>query len=1552
MKRLVVPLAEPVLATTPLSQTTPLVPSVEAKNPRGDVSAEPDPQAPVPQVAQPAIVEQKTVDGPPNASVPVLDIGMIDVDTVVSPPPSAVILPRTSLNMCHQLRLTNGSGHPWLTFNANRLFLTGPDNRVALSESAVPARSFRQVAEDAITAMIQRGTLPLWVRPAREEEVKELEHKTPRLSDVEWEDTIARLRMVQVHVHGKSYFCSPNGYILDCATRAVASPRVRAAIREAAQVSFAASLTSESVTSEDGKSISSDDYDSDERPDAVEVDDPLPPPEPVLEAIVQAAPEQERCAICLEPLIGFHPVIRALPCAHRFHGACIDIADPPLDRCPVCRAAIPNVPMPAEHLAQRALDLFRQRINFDPGEPVAIDVHIQNGVGGWEPVIPPPMRNGVDNLVRTNFWVSANTIAAARHVGIILAPGDRSHPHPMHSASRACLLKRLYRDNGPLYTLGLNPEHIGGLPDVLPCTTGRINQNFHGFYGGPTCTHSALDFCDCARGRTIVHFAKPEMTLETAARLALVGGHYSFFVVDNRVLSARQELGSPDKTEFELENDDHPQHTEALLYVTGRGTVVLRDLSSNTQYTYPFPKWQQTNSYTDAMGNRFRVELRYHMKDLGVWHFEYDERPAVDVPPILSDMTAVAMDRSYVGPLRMTYSPDSPDSSVHIRGNPTEVLVYCAHDYIVADNEDPLGVFIPKAVLNSAMASVAFMPRGPQVTAAVRSLITRELRPYGLSTVEALKSVTMMVPMALSGNVLNEVGAWQVSVEPLLPAMERARQMLNYVPRSLTSFLTTPTFERSYARLQLYAQSVGNYISHYPYQIVVLGSLLTLLLVSSTLSLLGPGEQLPPTRTISGAAWHWWNGAQETIVSLGSQAYAMTFPECSAYWLRRLGYEPPCRYHLNGQMVVLETFRNAWYYRAALHTGAIWFFFFFIFFEETLKRLTIPGHQHTGLWILIVVETLKKFGDYGSLAIIAAPTVAVLHCYLRNMPFWKAVCMHMMWNMTIAVFELPAFTATIGPSAMSLIAVYAAGYVSYYWPMPSDGPVVLGPRYEVPQANGSIDAHASIEFATRFKPYDPSRPAMAQMGPIVPGAIPTVPATTSTNLYSALRDRHLLPKRHVAFTRGQLLQSVKFAMFMLPLPTSYKQFNDETTFWPQKFSAWYDKHDANQKRFLDRAIEHLKLVPYRTGFSKHHRCFTKREKLLKHCPVPRLVLTVSPEFAVTAGPFLWSVAKWFKTHWRLKPIFYCPGATVEDISAWFQWHVDHGYEFIEEDMSRCDSSYHAKLLKATAHIYQAFYIRPRVDRAIRAQYPKCVLHGNDGTWACVDGTLCTGSHETTIGNTKNIILNKLAAWIPEELQGVQAHYGKLELAEGHRHPLGIMQAGDDGLNAVHPDFDIDPVILTEFGYRAKTKRCTPDTATFLSGRFYRVGTFYVWGPKAGRQIAKIGIDIEFDPNPLAKMRGVAMGMRNLTSHIPLLGVLIKRILDLTQGVRAKPIFEEWKPMAARAYDPTPETYEHFARIYDTTYAEIIDCEQYLAEVGLYEFMYHPLLEKVISIDAE
>lgn len=1548
-----------------LSQTTPPVPCVEAQNPRGVVSAEPDLQAQVPAPARDPLSEHKVVDGPPNASVPVLDLEAIDVHNHVSPPPSAVILPRTSMNMCPQLRLVPGPGHPWLTFNNSQLFLTGPHNRVALSDGAVPARTFRSVADAAIATMIQRGTLPLWVRMTRDEETKQPEEKSPRMSDAEWEDAIAHWRMVQVHVHGKSYFCSATGYILDCATRSVVSPRIRAAIREAAQVAFATSLTAESVTSE-AESTSSDDYDPDEHPDPVveEVDTPREQsrivsnqPSPRGDENVQqaAAPEHERCAICLEPLIGHHPVVRALPCAHRYHGVCIDIADPPLDRCPVCRAPIPNVPAPAEHLFRRAVDLFRARINFVPDEPLPVDFDMAAALQQFDAIpnfAPEGMRNGVTNFIRLNYWVSQNTIAAARHVGITLAPGDRIHPHPMHSAARSCLLRRIYRDNGALYTIGLNPEHIGDLPDVLPNTSGRINQNFHGFFGGRTCTHSILDFCDCVRGRTIVHFAKPEVSIDTAARIALVAGQQSFYVVDNRVLSARQELGSPDKTEMELDQDDHPQHTEGLLYVTGRGSVVVRDMSSNAQYTYPFPAWQQTNSYTDPMGNRFHVQLRYHMKDLAVWYFEYSDQPAVDVPPLLTDMTAVAMDRTYVGPLRMTFSPDSPESNVHIRGNPTEVLVYCAHDYIVADREDPLGVFIPKSVLNNAMASVAFMPRGPQVTAAVRSLITRELRPYGLSTVEALKSVTTMVPLALSGNVLNEVGAWQASVEPLLPAMDRARQMLNYAPRSLISFLTTPTFERSYARLRLYAQSAGNYISRFPYQIVVLGSLLTLLLVSLTLSLLGPGDQLPPTRTISGAAYHWWSGAQETIVSLGSQAYAMTFPECSAYWLRRLGYEPPCRYHLNGQMVVLETLRNAWYFRAALHTGAIWFFFFFIFFEETLKRLTIPGQQHTGLIVLIVIESLKKFGDYGALALIAAPTVALLHCYLRTIPFWKAVCMHMMWNMTVAVFELPAFSATIGPSAMSLIAVYAAGYVSYYWPMPSDGPVVLGPRYEVPQATGPIDAHASIEFASRFKPYDPSRPAMAQMGPIVPGAIPTVPATTSVNLYSALRDRHLLPKRVVVFTPGQLLRSVKFAMFMLPLPTSYKQFNDETTFWPQKFSAWYEKHDAAQKRFLDRAIEHLKLVPYRTGFSKHHRCFTKREKLLKHCPVPRLVLTVSPEFAVTAGPFLWSVAKWFKINWRLKPVFYCPGATVEDISTWFQWHVDHGYEFIEEDMSRCDSSYHAKLLKATAQVYQAFYVKKRVEKAIRAQYPKCVLHGNDGTWACVDGTLCTGSHETTIGNTKNIILNKLAAWIPDELQGVQAHYGKLELAEGHRHPLGIMQAGDDGLNAVHPDFAIDPERLTEFGYRAKTKRCTPDTATFLSGRFYRVGTFYVWGPKAGRQIAKIGIDIEFDPNPVAKMRGVAMGMRNLTSHIPLLGVLIKRILDLTQGVKAKPIFEEWKPMAARAYDPTPETYEHFARVYDVTYAEIIDCEEYLSEVGLYEFMYHPLLEKVISVDAE
>lgn len=1522
------------------------MPNVEALNPHGDVSAEPDHKALEPTSAvDPQLQRRPPLIRNPAPTVPELpgfgDLNLVE-QPIVSPPPPAVNLPRTSLNACPQLVLVEGGGHPWLTFNANRLFLTGPDHRVPLSDSAVPITAFRSVAERAINDMIQRRTLPLWVRPTSDQERKELETKTPRMTDSDWEDTIAKRRMIQVHVHGKSYFCSENGYILDCANRCVVPPHIRGAIRAAAQSAFAELQTSEAVSSHDSDSTMNPSI----NPGPEEESDQAPSEVPDQEEQAPQPPgpdgDVDRCTICLNDLIGHYPVIRALPCGHRFHGACIDIAQPPLDRCPICRAELAAPQENINDLMHRAV-LMAQIARLHPDGNMGPDD---------APIVPfPPGERAALQPVRVNFWVSEATRAAARHIGVILIAGDRTHPHPMHFAARSCLLSRLLLDYGPLYTVGLNPEHIGGR-DILPNTHGRINQDFHGYYGGRTCMHSVLDFCDCADGRKYVHFTKPEYPIDVTARLALAHGMTSFIVVDNRVQSARQELGSPDKSEEELEADDHPQHTEGLLYVTGTGSVVVRDLSSNEQFTYPFPAYQATGWYTDQIGNRFKATLVRQMKDLAAYLFEFDERPYVEVPPHFPDMTAVAMDRTYVGPLRMAFSPDNPPSGVHIRGNPAEVLVYCVKDYLVADRDDPLGVFIPKSVLSNAMAQIAYMPRGPQVTAAVRSLISRELRPFGLSTVEALKSVTTMVPLALSGNLLNEVGAWQQSVEPLLPAMDRARAMLNYVPRSLTSFLTTPTFERSYAQLRVSAGNVGNYISRYPYQIAVLGSLLILAVASLMLSWLGPGEQLPPTRTISSAAWHWWNGAQDTIVSLGSQAYAMTYPECSAYWLRRLGFEPPCRYHLNGEMVVLQTLRNAWYYRAALHTGAIWVFFGKIFFEETIKRKSLRDIPYAGYYVLVAVETLEKFSSFGFTAVIAAPVVAGLHWYLRGLPFWKAVCIHMMWNMTVAVFELPSFSATIGPSALSLIAVYTAGYVSYYWPMPSDGPVVLGPRYEVQQAVGPIDAGAQITFATTIKPHDPTRPAMAQMGPIVPGALPTVPATTSVNLYSALRDRHLLPKQRVVYSPGQLNRSVLYALTMLPMPTSYKQHDDATTFWPQKFAAWFGKHDANQKRFLERALEHLQVVPYRTGFSKHHRCFTKREKLLKITPVPRLVLTVTAEFAVTAGPFLWSVAKWIKEHWHLHPVFYCPGATVEAISAWFQWHVDHGYIFLEEDMSRCDSSYHAKVLKATALIYRRFYIKPKVDKAIRAQYPKCVLHGNDGTWACVDGTLCTGSHETTIGNTKNIVLNKLAAWIPEGLSPVQAHYNEHELSESHNHPLGIMQAGDDGLNAIHPAFDVDPDRLIEFGYRAKSKWTTPEKATFLSGRFYRVGSQYVWGPKAGRQIAKIGIDIEFDPHPIQKLRGVAMGMRNLANHIPLLGVLVRRILELTQGVQAKAVFEDWKPMAARSYDATSETYEHFAHVYDTNYAEIADCERYLSEVGVYEFLYHPLLEKVIAIDAE
>lgn len=183
-----------------------------------------------------------------------------------------------------------------------------------------------------------------------------------------------------------------------------------------------------------------------------------------------------------------------------------------------------------------------------------------------------------------------------------------------------------------------------------------------------------------------------------------------------------------------------------------------------------------------------------------------------------------------------------------------------------------------------------------------------------------------------------------------------------------------------------------------------------------------------------------------------------------------------------------------------------------------------------------------------------------------------------------------------------------------------------------------------------------------------------------------------------------------------------------------------------------------------------------------------------------------------------------------------------------------------------------------------------------------DGGRCSGDPNTSVGNS---LLNAMALlwalWVC--MVSVQS--------------IRIIVLGDDSVTAIKekpddPEFS-DKIIhaLQRLGFKVKLKvHEDPDLVEFCSGRFWCTTEGRVWGPKPGRWLSKIGFSVGSEEKPLTWFKGVLLGVKQNTAHVPVLGATVKHLLTMLTHVKAKASQPEsyLKINVTKEHKPSPDTF--------------------------------------------
>jgi hypothetical protein len=396
---------------------------------------------------------------------------------------------------------------------------------------------------------------------------------------------------------------------------------------------------------------------------------------------------------------------------------------------------------------------------------------------------------------------------------------------------------------------------------------------------------------------------------------------------------------------------------------------------------------------------------------------------------------------------------------------------------------------------------------------------------------------------------------------------------------------------------------------------------------------------------------------------------------------------------------------------------------------------------------------------------------------------------------------------------------------------------------------------------------------MEVCGPLNFRLLPVLPNGSSHNILTSVTKRFLLelPPIDLHWRRSKNEASFKFGCGV-------------TWFdWlPTPFPVWLSRYPLNQQAYLVKCRSQLPEIDLKTA-AKRHDVFVKREKLMKIVDsaednwVARTILPCSPHYNVAIGPWFHSLASNLKKH--CTPAHFCTwgaGVTANVVGDWmacvFKAFPNPLFHF--GDYTKFDAHVRHQHNLHKIWLYATMGFPSKLVQVMIGESSSSTISHQKGFRASFRGRTVTGRQDTTVGNTlinmENLCNTALCTFGP-------AKY--LDTIEGRECHFKFICAGDDFVMVTNGV----PLPLQNFensGFSVKI-HMTPYywDGDFCSGLFYPHGDTYILGPKIGKILSKIFVNVE-DPMPMLQyQKTIANSLFPMCSHIPFLSNLLRRMMD-------------------------------------------------------------------------
>ena len=361
------------------------------------------------------------------------------------------------------------------------------------------------------------------------------------------------------------------------------------------------------------------------------------------------------------------------------------------------------------------------------------------------------------------------------------------------------------------------------------------------------------------------------------------------------------------------------------------------------------------------------------------------------------------------------------------------------------------------------------------------------------------------------------------------------------------------------------------------------------------------------------------------------------------------------------------------------------------------------------------------------------------------------------------------------------------------------------------------------------------------------------------------------------------------------------------------------------------------------------KSFVKVENLCYRSPAgvlnkaPRLIQGAQPEFICLVGPWIAALQEKVKRDWNANN-FICFTSSVSNLKAAQQLTSVSG-TVLEDDVSAWDASYGQYLCELEVWLCEQWGVPVATQQLMRANI--------NTRGATPHGVTYVGGAMRKSGDPYTSLFNSVMNGLLHLYIYCQ-HYG-VSVA-GARLSLRMLVQGDDNAMTFRQVVNLPPFqnMMLQLGFKAEAifRPCL-GLVQFCSMRLTRCGEGWVFVPKAGRVISKLGFFVNPpDIDPLILVRGTALGLWEGCHQHPLMAAFLGRLLELTKGVEARPTRrEEWQ-MLLKSWTVTEETLSDVFAQYHMTTEQISYVNVAFSKAHLGEHMESISVRYMMDIDCD